>query len=217
MESSNRGAVMLRVPSLTLLPLLALLQLLGAAHSVYVSLQCHRAGTLRRWEAGGGRGEPRLCKVAIPVTLDRPSEQAGCRGAGSGLASRRGRAGRAGRASFLVAGARGFRCSGPLRTDLLPGLCSAVRVQLRCARVFPASVSGERGVQAARGCERVPRAVAWGAILVEFGLRGALRKEKNGVRSGSCNGVTGTFAFGDFSFQTDCSCFSLATCWLLLV
>lgn len=102
----------------------------------------------------------RLCKVAIRVTLDHPSEQAGGPSAGSGPASRRGRAGRAGRAFFLVAGSRGFRCSGPLRTDLLTGLCNAVGVQLRCARVFPSSVSGERRVQAARGCEGVPRAVA---------------------------------------------------------
>lgn len=35
MERSHRGAVMLRVPVCTLLPLLALLQLLGAAHSFY--------------------------------------------------------------------------------------------------------------------------------------------------------------------------------------
>lgn len=55
------------------------------------------------------------------------------------------------------------------------------------------------GLQAARGCERAPRAVAWDAILADFGLHGALRKEKNGVRRGSCSGVTGIFAFGDFS------------------
>lgn len=119
-------AVMLRVPLCTLLLLPAPL-LLGAAHGVYVSLRCHRAGTLRRWEAARGRGEPWLCKAGIRGTLGHPSEQAGRRGAGSGQASRRGRAGgRAGRASFLVAGARGFRCGCVLRADLLPRLCNAV-------------------------------------------------------------------------------------------
>lgn len=54
-ERSHRGEVMFRVPLCTLLPLLALLQLLGTAHGDYVSLRCHRAGTLRRWEAGRGR------------------------------------------------------------------------------------------------------------------------------------------------------------------
>jgi hypothetical protein len=71
-ERPHRGAIMLRVPLCTPLPLLALLQLLGAAHGIYVSLRCHRAGTLRRWEAGRGRGKPRLCKVGIRVTLDHP-------------------------------------------------------------------------------------------------------------------------------------------------
>lgn len=76
--------------------------------------------------------------------------------------------------------------------------------------------SGE-GLQAG-GCERAPRAVSWGAILAEFELYGALRKEKNGVRRGSCSGVTGTFAFRDFSlFKRTVSRFSLATCWQLLV
>lgn len=140
----------------------------------------------------------------IRVTLDLRSEHAARQGAGSGRASRRGRDGRtdgrAGRASFLVAGARGFRCGGPLRTDLLPSLCNAIGGSLRCARVFPASLSGGEGFQAAPGCERAPRAVAWGAMLAEFGLDGALRKEKNGVRRGSCSrGVTGISAFGDFS------------------
>lgn len=55
-----------------------------------------------------------------------------------------------------------------------------------------------KGLQAG-GCEGAPRAVAWDAILAEFELHRALRKEKNGVRRGSCSGVTGTFAFRDFS------------------
>lgn len=54
-RDSHRGAVMLRILLCKLLPLLALLQLLGTAHGIYVSLRWHRAGTLRRWEAGRGR------------------------------------------------------------------------------------------------------------------------------------------------------------------
>lgn len=67
------------------------------------------------------------------------------------------------------------------------------------------------------GCERALPAVVWGSILAEFGLHGALRKKKNGVRRGSCSGVTGIFAFGDsFLFKHNVR-FSVATCWLLLV
>lgn len=185
---------MLRVPLCTQLPLLALLPLLGAAHGVYVSLRCHRAGTLRRREAGRGRGKPRLCRVGIRVTLDHRSERAGGRGAGGGPAARRGRAGRAGRASFLVAGARGFRC-GTVRAASRfvhrgPGLAE-VRPSLSTVGFW-----GE-GLQAARGCEGAPRAVAWGAILAER----SGRKKKMGSGVSPAVGVTGIFALGDFSLS----------------
>lgn len=49
--------------------------------------------------------------------------------------------------------------------------------------------------------------MARSAILAEFGLHGALRKEKNGVRRGSCSGVTEIFAF----FPSQISCPLLAS------
>lgn len=148
---------MQRIALCTLLLRLAPL-LLGTAHGVRVSLRCHRAGTLRRWEADRGPGKPRLCKAGIRGTLDLPLEPAGRGGAGSGPASRRGRDGRAGeragRASFLVAGTSVFRCGCPLRVDLLPRFVPRGR---RLAEVrLNLSSFGFWGVglQAARGLSR---------------------------------------------------------------
>lgn len=109
----------------------------------------------------------------------------------------------------------------PLRRCLARGLASPfVQRDRGLAEVRPHLSSfgfwGE-GLQAARGCGRAPRAVAWGAILAEFGLHGALRKEKNGVRRGSCSGVTGIFELGDIALLKHLVSFLLATCWLLLV
>lgn len=208
MAGSYPIAVMLRAPLCTLL-LLSASALLGAAHGVYVSLRCHRAGTHRRWEAARGRGKPWLCKAGIPGTLGHPSEQAGRRGAGSGQASRRGRAGRpAGRSarpSWLLArvgSAAAVLCA---RTRF-PVCATASGADFEVLPHLSSFVVWGEGLQAARG-----------AILGEFGLHGALRKEKNGVRRGSCSGVTGIFAFGDTSLLKHLVRFSLATCWPLLV